>query len=66
VVSCDPPSTPDAKWRVPSSGGFPLTISCMAARDRGPASLAAFLFKESMRRDAMIGMRIVHALWDAG
>jgi len=65
AVSCDPPSISGAKWSDPSTSGFPLPKSFTIARDRGFANLAASFFKESMSRDAMIGMRIVHALRDA-
>ena len=47
-----------------SSNDIPLPGLVMVVRDHGaPDSTAAF-FNESMRRDAMGGARIVHALWD--
>ena len=36
----------------------------MVSRDHNPFGSTAAFFKESMRRDAMTGTRIVFALWD--
>ena len=58
-VSHGAPSLPGVKRRVPPSAGPPVT-----AEDHGSCDSAAAFFKESMRRDAMIGMKVVHALWD--
>ena len=40
-----------------------LTVD-IVLKDRNPFSSTAASFKESMRRDAMTGAKIVFALWD--
>ena len=64
-ASCDPPAI-DAKLIVLSTSGFPFPEYVMVVRDHGPTMgpVEAF-FKESIRRDAMIGAKIVHALQNA-
>ena len=47
-----------------SSGVVPLPKLVMVERDHGAYGRAAAFFKESMRRDAMVGTRIVFTLWD--
>lgn len=60
-VSCDPP-TIDTKLRVLSTGDLPLPENVMVVRDHGPPDLVAAFLKDSMRREAMIGAKIVQAL----
>jgi len=50
----------------PCSCIVPLSTSDMVERDHGTVGSAAAFFRESMRRDAMIGTRVVFTLWDAG
>lgn len=46
----------------PSPRGTPLVPKSVMTVDHGPLGSTTAFFKERMRRDAMIGVRIVHAL----
>ena len=48
----------DAKWIVTRSVDTPLLELVIVERDHGVCGLAAAFFKESMRRDVMIGRNI--------
>jgi len=47
---------------VPNAAAPP--VSLMVLRDHDISGPVVAFFKESMRRDAMIGTRIVFTLWD--
>ena len=47
---------------VPSPVGLPWPVVVMISRDHGIVGLTVAFFKESMRRDAITGIRIVFAL----
>ena len=54
----------DAKWIVTRSVDTPLLELVIVERDHGVCGLAAAFFKESMRRDVIVGTRTVFTLWD--
>lgn len=65
-ISCGALGVHDAKWIVTRSGAAPLLRELVIVeRDHGVCGPAAAFFKESMRRDAIVGTRIVFTLWDA-
>lgn len=59
-ISCDPSSAHDAKWMVSSVVLLPESL--MVLRDHGTFGSMAAFFKESMRRDAIIGTKTVFTL----
>jgi hypothetical protein len=56
-ISCNSPDTLDAKRAVPSQPGL-----VMVSSDHAPSGSTAAFFKESMRRDAMTGTKVVFTL----
>ena len=56
------PGTRDANRIVPSSADLPQVVFVMVSRDHTPSGPMAAFFKESMRREAMTGTKIVLAL----
>ena len=66
-TSRNPLNTHDgAKWGIASSFDLAILIVVRVSRDHGSFIWAAAFFKESMRRDAMTGTKIVFALWVTG
>ena len=61
-ISCDLPETRVAKQIVPSPASSLEVALAMVSRDHTPFGSVDAFFKESMRRDAMTGTRIVFAL----
>ena len=61
-VSCGAPGTRDAKLTALFSADLPQVAFVMVLRDHTPIGPHAAFFKESMRRDAMIGRKIIFAL----
>ena len=60
-IPCDPPGGRDANWTVLSPVDPPRPV-VMVPRDHAPMGSTAAFFKESMRRDAMTGTKIVFVL----
>lgn len=54
-------SAPGGIWMVSPSLDPEVT-----PKDCSPGDLAGAFFKDSIRRDAIIGVKIVYALWKAG
>ena len=61
-ISCNPLDARDAEWMVPSPVSPPWLIVVMVSRDHAPFGSTAAFFRESMRRDAMTGTKIVFIL----
>lgn len=61
-VSCNSPSIRDGKRIVPLAVKFPGLGSIMVGRDRSSMGSEPAFFKDSIRRDAIIGRIIVLAL----
>ena len=62
-ISCNSPSIRDGKRIVPLAVKFP-GLESMIGRDRSSVSSEPAFFKDSMRRDAIIGRITVLALWN--
>jgi hypothetical protein len=61
-VLCDSSKARDAK-RMVSIPRVALPESVIVATDHGPCGSMAAFFKESMRRDAMMGTNTMSTLW---
>jgi hypothetical protein len=57
-VLCDILIVCDVEWRVPSPGVLPVPKIVICVTARGSLGSTAAFFKESIRRDAMIGTKI--------
>jgi len=63
-VSCDQINVGGTRWGVPPSAAPLPPEYDVVVWDHGTLGLMAAFLKESMRRDAIIGVKIVHALRD--